>query len=85
MVGFLHTEMVRQLRKLLGKFVTTKTITAHSDITKVDFRRPKNQHDNTRLVVGLTARGYLNDQDDLPPEIVNKFFRYLLYNRVFFF
>ncbi|XP_056003345.1 uncharacterized protein LOC125662754 isoform X2 [Ostrea edulis] len=74
MVGFLHTEMVRLLHKLLGKFVTTKTITVQQDITKVDFRCTDNQQDDSRIAVGLTARGYLSDNEDLPPETVRKFF-----------
>lgn len=77
MIGFLYTEMVRLLCKLMGKFVTTQTITAQQDITKVDFRCPDNQHDNTRIAIGWTTRQYINDHDDLPPETVNKFFRFV--------
>lgn len=82
MVGFLHTEMVRLLHKLLGKFVTTKTITVQQDITKVDFRCTDNQQDDSRIAVGLTARGYLSDNEDLPPETIRKFFRYLILMKV---
>ncbi|CAG2218228.1 unnamed protein product [Mytilus edulis] len=51
MIGYFHTEMVRLLSKMMGKFVTTRTITAQSDITKVDFRCKDNQHYNTRIAV----------------------------------
>ncbi|XP_052072587.1 uncharacterized protein LOC127710681 [Mytilus californianus] len=74
MIGYLHTEMVRLFRKMMGKFVTTSTITAQSDITKVDFRCTDNQHDNTRIAVGMKVREFLSDNDDLPPHTVNNFF-----------
>ncbi|CAC5416636.1 unnamed protein product [Mytilus coruscus] len=72
MIGYLHTEMVRLLSKMMDKFVTTRAITAQSDITKVDFRCKDNQHDNTRI--GMKVREFLSDNDDLPPQTVNNFF-----------
>ncbi|CAC5402734.1 unnamed protein product [Mytilus coruscus] len=74
MIGNLHTEVVRLLRKMMGKFVTTSTITAQSDITKIDFRCTDNQQDNTRIAVGMKVRVFLSDNDDLAPQTVNNFF-----------
>lgn len=81
MIGYFHTEMVRLLSKMMGKFVTTRTITAQSDTTKVDFRCKDNQHYNTRIAVGMKVREFLSDNDDLhvAPLTVNNFFRYVYY------
>ncbi|VDI02947.1 Hypothetical predicted protein [Mytilus galloprovincialis] len=74
MIGYFHTEMVRLLSKMMGKCVTTRTITAQSDTTKVDFRCKDNQHYNTRIAVGMKVREFLSDNDDLAPLTVNNFF-----------
>ena len=74
MVGYLHTEMVRLLRKFLGKFVKTSVITASKDITKVDYTNPDNQHPDNNLAVGMAARSYLSENPDIPPETVKSFF-----------
>ncbi|CAC5378676.1 unnamed protein product [Mytilus coruscus] len=75
MVGFLHTEMVRLLRKLMARFVSTKVITSQQDITKVDFKSADNQHDNERIAIGWTAGELLSDHEELSPVVVNRFFR----------
>ncbi|CAC5396617.1 unnamed protein product [Mytilus coruscus] len=72
-VGFLHTEMVRLLRKLMARFVSTKVITSQQDITKVDFKSAENQHDE-RIAIGWTAREFLSDHEELSPVVVNRFF-----------
>lgn len=77
MVGFLHTEMVRLLRKLMARFVSTKVITSQQDITKVDLQSTENQHDNERIAIGWTAREFLSDHEELSPVVVNRFYRYL--------
>lgn len=77
MVGFLHTEMVRLLRKLMARFVSTKVITSQQDITKVDLQSTENQHDNERIATGWTAREFLSDHEELSPVVVNRFYRYL--------
>ncbi|XP_060588036.1 uncharacterized protein LOC132743524 [Ruditapes philippinarum] len=73
-IGFLHVEMMRLLRKFMGKFVLTKVITA-SKITEVDFRNPSNQHQDDDLAVGMGTRSYLHDNPDICPVVLNKFFR----------
>ncbi|CAC5413355.1 KCNT1 [Mytilus coruscus] len=74
MVGFLHTEMVRLLRKLMARFVSIKVITSQQDITKIDFQSTENQHDNERIAIGWTAREFLSDHEELSPVVVNRFF-----------
>ena len=74
MIGYLHAEMTRLLRKFLGKFVSTAVIRGQSDITKVDFMDPENQLTDQYLAVGMKARTYLADNDDLPAEKISSFF-----------
>lgn len=75
MIGYLHTEMVRLLRKLLGRFVQTKVITSEKDITKVQYQMRANQHDDTIIAIGWRAREYIGENEEIAPEIVSKFFR----------
>ncbi|XP_045208611.2 uncharacterized protein LOC123560483 [Mercenaria mercenaria] len=75
MIGYLHQEMSRLLRKFLGKFVTTSAINSSSQITMVDFKNPNIQHPDDNLAIGMNARRFLNDNPDLPQETVNGFFR----------
>ena len=75
MIGHLHSEMVRLLRRLMGKFVKTAVITASRDLTSVNFTDRDNQHDDDNIAVGLQTREYLKDnQDILPPHTVTRFF-----------
>lgn len=74
MIGVMDSEMTRLLRKLLGRFVTTKVITAERDITKVNFNNRENQHENDILAVGWRAREYISDEE-VAPEITTRFFR----------
>ena len=74
MIGYLHTEMTRLLRKFLGKSVSTAAIRGHQDITKVSFMDPENQLPDKLLAVGMKARSYLSDNDDLPAEKISSFF-----------
>lgn len=74
MVGFLHTEMVCLLLKLMARFVSTKVITMQQDITKVDFKCPEKQHDNDRLAIDWTAREFLSDHEKLSPVVVIRFY-----------
>ncbi|KAG1693352.1 Zinc finger BED domain-containing protein 5 [Nymphon striatum] len=73
MIGIMDAEMTRLLRKLMGRFVTTKVITAASDITKVDFQKKDNQHGDELLAVGWRARNYIVD-NEIPLETTQKFF-----------
>ena len=75
MIGYLHTEMIRLLRKFMGKFVKTRVITTSKDITEVDFSYPDNQHPDDMLAVGMKTRTYLADSPDLTPETVKSFSR----------
>ena len=43
MIGQLHSEMVRLLRRLMEKFVKTAIITARRDLTSVNFTDRGNQ------------------------------------------
>lgn len=74
MIGHLHGEMTRLLRKLLGRFVTTKVIREQSDLTKVPYQEMNNQHDDDRLAVGWHARDYM-ENNEVNPEVTQKFFR----------
>lgn len=75
MIGHLHSEMVRLLRRLMGKFVKTAVITASRDLTSVNFTDRDNQHDDDNIAVGLQTREYLKDnQVILPPHTVTRFF-----------
>lgn len=75
MIGHLHGEMTRLLRKLLGRFVTTRVIREESTLTKVVYNKLENQHEDERLAVGWRARDYLSN-NDVNPEVTQKFFRY---------
>ncbi|XP_053391137.1 uncharacterized protein LOC128553963 [Mercenaria mercenaria] len=73
MIGYLHTEMTRLLRKLMGRFTTTEVIRDATDLPKVPFQVRENQHDDERLAVGWRVREYL-DNSDVSTEITKKFF-----------
>ena len=79
MAGYLHTEMIRLLRKFMGKFVKTKTISAAKDITEVEFMKTEHQHPDEILAIGMSARTFLADNPDLPPEKVKSFYRSALF------
>lgn len=74
MIGMMDIEMTRLLRKLLGRFVSTKVITVKRDITRVKYNCRENQHDEDILAVGWRAREYINDEK-VAPEITRLFFR----------
>ena len=74
MVGYLHSEMTRLLRKFLGKFVSTTAIRATNDITQVEFMSAENQLSDDLLAVGMKARNYMSENVDLPAEKISSFF-----------
>ena len=75
MIGHLHSEMVRLLRKFLGKFVKTAVIRSCPDLTKVNFSDRENQHADDNIAVGLQTREYLKDNlDSIPSYTVTKFY-----------
>jgi hypothetical protein len=82
MVGYLMVEMKRLLKKFLAKFVLNAVITSSElDLTKVDFRPTVNQQLDKNLAVGMKTRAVLMDKDnEVPPEIVASFFRYVTIN-----
>ncbi|WAQ96685.1 hypothetical protein MAR_029375, partial [Mya arenaria] len=78
MVGHLHTEMQRLMRKLLGKFVSTQAIAAAKDVTSVNFLDDEVQHQDSIIAIGLKTRQYLQDNEEtLPPGTPAKFFRHV--------
>ena len=58
MAGYLHTEMIRLLRKFMGKFVKTKTISAAKDITEVEFMKTEHQHPDEILAFGVQGHSW---------------------------
>ena len=78
MIGHLHSEIYRLLRKFLGKFVLTKVISTYTDITEVDYITLENQHPDNNIAVGMDARQYLQDnQDDITQDTTTKFFTHV--------
>lgn len=75
MIGHLHQEMTRLLRKFMAKFVQMSSITSVDKLTMVKFTDPQNQHDDDLIAVGMGARTYLCDHPDIPPEAVSSFFK----------
>ena len=75
MIGHLHTEMIRLLRKLMGLFVTPRVIKSQSDISAVDYKTRDNQHDDEVLAIGWTAREFLRENPDLSPTVISKFYK----------
>ena len=76
MIGYLHQEMTRLLRKFMGKFVQSKVITAETDITQVDFTLPANQLPDDLLAVGLSTRTFIADKE-VPDSILSSFFKHV--------
>ncbi|XP_060586608.1 uncharacterized protein LOC132742270 isoform X2 [Ruditapes philippinarum] len=78
MVGHLHTEMQRLMRKLLGKFVTSQTIIAARDVTTISFETEEVQHPNDNIAIGLRTREYIKDNEDtIPQETIAKFYQHV--------
>lgn len=75
MAGYLHTEMIRVIRTFMGKFVKTSVINSASDLTKVDFTSIANQHNDDLLAIGMAARTYLAENDELHPDLRATFLR----------
>ena len=44
------------IKKLFSKFVTIQAIKASSDITKVEFQKPENHVDDTKVTIGMVTK-----------------------------
>lgn len=73
-MGYLRQEMKSTLKRVMSKFIKMECITKATDITKVDYTSKINQHDNSNIAVGRGARLYLEENVDLPEEILQRFF-----------
>ncbi|XP_045160413.2 uncharacterized protein LOC123525435 [Mercenaria mercenaria] len=74
MVGYLHPEIKRFFKTMLSKFVKIRVITSATNVTKVDFKNPDNQHDDDNLAVGMGVRQYLSSNPDINSKAVETFF-----------
>ncbi|XP_033747492.1 uncharacterized protein LOC117332621 [Pecten maximus] len=75
LIGHLHTQMQRLMRRLLGKFVQVKEITAHTDLRNVKFLDQDKQLANNFLAIGLDTRTFIsNHSDDLLPKDIETVF-----------
>ncbi|KAL5015099.1 hypothetical protein ScPMuIL_009369 [Solemya velum] len=75
MVGYLHAEMTSLRRKFMGKFIQSRVITVETDFTTVDFKSGDYQLPDNILAVGLKTRELLHPDNNIPPEIITKFYR----------
>ena len=70
-------DMTRLLRKLLGKFVSVRVMTAAGGLTNVDFRSEESQLGDEILAVGMEAKAYLTEAD-VSDGVKATFFRWVL-------
>ncbi|KAL5005198.1 hypothetical protein ScPMuIL_018654 [Solemya velum] len=66
--------MTRLLRKFMGKFIKSRVIAAE---TTVDFKSGDHHLPDNILAVGLKTRELIHPDNDVPPEIITKFYRQL--------
>jgi len=78
MIGHLHKEMYRLLRRLMGKFVLTRVIAVEADVTKVDYANPDNQHDDSHIAIGIYTRTYIAESsEDIPESTTKRLFKHV--------
>lgn len=75
-IGYIRSELVRLLRKWMGKFVKTAVITSVEELTMVDYKDLRNQHEDNTMAVGIKTRTYLQEnEDNMSPSDVKTFFK----------
>lgn len=73
-IGFLVPEMDRLLRKFLGKFVQLLHIRG-KNLREVEYHERQKQHDDEMLAVGMEARAFISENDELTPAELGNFFK----------
>lgn len=72
---YLEKEMRHLTRKLMGKFVSAKTIWEKEDITQIPFKDPAVHLENSFLASGLSNWTFVSEHgDEFEPSMTSRFF-----------
>ncbi|CAG2213636.1 unnamed protein product [Mytilus edulis] len=81
MIGYLHTEMVRLLRKMMGKFVTTQYSQTSQSTVREFYCTMTETHSKTKLSEASVFLNPLSKDKLSPDEVVSLSDRFLNYNQ----